>query len=139
MTDLSIETLMQKKNIISTNKPGILNVYSLANIKNDYEEINTDILINTRIEKREKILNVYMKYFNNCYDKIKILNAGNKIDLIYEVPRVVPDCAGFRPIDCIQFIETKLRSSGMDACKLSQTKLFITWKYIEANLNTNKL
>ena len=136
MTELSIETLMQKKNIniVTSSKPGTLNVYGLANVKTDYENINTDILVSTRIERREKLFNTYIKYFNICYEKIKILNATNKTDLIYEIPKVVPDCYGYRSVDCLNFIEEKLRKNGMDACRITPTKLFVTWKYIEANL-----
>lgn len=121
---------------------GTIDVNTLANMKNSNDNaihFNIDSLIKIRKEKREKLLETYIKYYNRCVDKIKMLNNRNITDIFFEVPTNVPDCYGYKSIDCVEFISNKLKIFFMDTYKINNYTLFITWKYIEANKeNDNK-
>ena len=121
---------------------GTIDVNTLANMKNSNDNaihFNIDSLIKIRKEKREKLLVTYIKYYNRCVDKIKMLNNRNITDIFFEVPTNVPDCYGYKSIDCVEFISNKLKIFFMDTYKINNYTLFITWKYIEANKeNDNK-
>ena len=121
---------------------GTIDVNTLANMKNSNDNaihFNIDSLIKIRKEKREKLLETYIKYYNRCVDKIKMLNNRNITDIFFEVPTNVPDCYGYKYIDCVEFISNKLKIFFMDTYKINNYTLFITWKYIEANKeNDNK-
>lgn len=115
---------------------GTFDVNTLANIKNSNDStlhFNINSLIKIRKEKREKLLETYIKYYNRCIDKIKLLNNRNISDLFYEVPTNVPDVYGYKSIDCIEFISNKLKTFYMDTYKINNYTIFVTWKYIEAN------
>ncbi|ARF09347.1 hypothetical protein Catovirus_2_296 [Catovirus CTV1] len=121
-------------NTETNNNSGVLDVNTLANIKsNNDTSFNIDSLIKIRKEKREKLLETYIKYYNRCIEKIKVLNNRNITDMFFEVPLTVPDCYGYKPVDCIEFISNKLNVFYMDTYKINNHTLFITWKYIEAN------
>lgn len=138
MNKISIQVLTQNKNN-SNNK---LDVYSISHTKTHYPEIesfNSQSLIASNITKREKLLDTYMKYYNCCIEKIKTLNSRNKVDLLYDVPVVVPDCPSYSHIKCIEFIERKLNAQHFDTYKLKNENnvIFITWKFLESNLNNH--
>ena len=57
----------------------------------------------------------------------------DKIDLIYDVPKIDLDCPDYNPLTCIIFIEKQLRDLFIDTYKISQTSLFITLKRVEMN------
>lgn len=136
MDKININILVPNTQMHNSNINGILDVNTLANLKNINDEainFNIDSLIKIRKEKREKLLETYIKYYNRCIDKIKTLNNRNIYDIFYEVPSHVPDCYGYKSIDCIEFISNKLKILYMDTYKINNNTLFITWKYIEAN------
>jgi len=137
MDKININILVPNAQTIEeTHSNGTLDVNTLANMKKNNDStthFNIESLIKIRKEKREKLLETYIKYYNRCVDKIKMLNNRNITDLFFEVPMNIPDCYGYKPIDCIEFISNKLKTFYMDTCKVNNHTLFVTWKYIEAN------
>lgn len=117
-----------------------INVDTIINMSNGNKQNNfsIDYVIRMKRKKREKILETYIKYYNNCLEKIMMATSRDYNDLIYEVPLSVPDCHGYNPIDCIEFISNKLKQQYMDTYKINKLSLFVTWKYAEVN-KENKL
>lgn len=136
MDKINVNILAPDSHNVQENYHGILDVNTLASIKSNTDinsNFNIDSLIKIRKEKREKLLETYIKFYNRCIEKIKLLNNRNITDIFYEVPTNVPDCYGYKPIDCIEFISNKLKIFYMDTYKINNNTLFITWKYVEAN------
>lgn len=133
LNNLNIELITQKK--IPENK-NILDANSLSASNKKYEEANlfdSNVIIKKRKKRYEKMLDIYMKYYSICIDRIKLLTNKNKTDLIFDVPPLILDCPEYNSKECIKFIEEKLRTIYFDTLIMSPTRLFITWKYIELN------
>jgi hypothetical protein len=140
MNKLSIESLIQN-NVKISKVSGGLDVYSLINTKSSYDDIHTynaDILIKSRLDKREKKLNTFLRHYGRCFENIKMLNNSNKTDAIFAVPDIEPDCHGYHPTECVEFIENKLKEKFMNIYRMNYKTIFITWKYIEFNKEFNK-
>jgi hypothetical protein len=135
MDKLSVQTIVQDNIKVCEGKGG-LNVYSLANLKKSYDDVhsyNAETLIKIQHDKREKKLDTFIKYYSRCFETIKILNNKNMTDMIFDVPDKVPECPDYNPIDCMDFIESKLKEKYMDIYRINYKTIFITWKYIEFN------
>jgi hypothetical protein len=138
LNNLNIELITQKK--ITENK-NILDANSLSSSNKKYEEANlfdSNMIIKKRKKRYEKMLDIYMKYYTICIDRIKLLTAKNQTDLIYDIPPIILDCPEYSCKECIKFIEEKLRNIYFDTLIMSPTRLFITWKYIELNTEEQK-
>ncbi len=146
MDKLSISTILQRDDVYNKhNKNGSsgnnnrnnLDVRSLMTITNSYYDQNLNFtaeqIIKTNKEKREKILEVYNKYYYKCIEKIKLLNNQGKIDLIYEIPEVIPETPDYVAKFCVDYISNKLKTNYFDTYIMNPTTIFVTWKFIEAN------
>jgi hypothetical protein len=134
MDKLSIDNLFSTKSL-SKNK---LDVNSLINNKpeikiNKSRHFTSNELIQTRNERRKKVLEYYIKYYDSCFEKIELLDKQGKTDLIFEVPVRIPDCPNYIAMNCIDYVEKKLREQYMDTSILNDNSIFVTWKYIEIN------
>lgn len=135
MDKISVQSLVQNNAKVSDSNNG-LNVYSLVNTKKNYDDLHTfniDSLIKIRRDKRERKLETFMRYYSRCFESIKILNNKNKTDIIYDVPDRVPECSDYSSIECIEFIENKLKEKYMDVYRINYKTIFVTWKFIEFN------
>ncbi len=129
---------LQSVNDLTYNTLDVNTLSSMNKLNDSASNFNIESLIKVRKEKREKLLETYIKYYNMCIEKIKALNNRNILDVIFEVPSHVPECYGYKSIDCIEFISNKLKLLYMDTYKMNINTLFITWKYIEANRENDK-
>ena len=71
-----------------------------------------------------------------CYQRIEETNDNNDTDLIFTVIENIPDCKEYDPKECLEYISFKLRTQDLDTKILSNTSIFITWKYIELKKET---
>ena len=134
MDKISIQTLVPNATV--ADKKGTLDISSLMNItKPTPEAFSSEQLLKIKNKKREKLADVYNSYYDKCIEKIKILNNTDKTDLVFSVPYIVPECQNYNCIDCLDFIETKLRFHKFDTLKMDIKTLFITWKYMELNFS----
>lgn len=132
MEKINIENLLHCK-INSTNS---LDIESMTKRRKPFD---TDSLIKTREIKRKRLLNYYIKFYDNCLKKIEIANNLGKTDLLYCVDTIIYDCPEYRPIDCIKYIKNKLDQDFFDTYIVENKTLFITWIYLEVNReNINK-
>jgi hypothetical protein len=134
MDKINIQTLVPNGTPPNTN--GNLDINSLVNMtKQSSNDFSPNQLIHTKNKKREKLLEIFTIQYNKCIEKIKLLNSVDKTDLVFSVPYTIPDCSIYTSASCIDFIESKLRFINFDTLKINIYTLFITWKYLELNMN----
>ena len=135
MDKISLKNLVPDVKIADS-KSNQFDVGSLISINNNLEDsirgFNADYLIKSNKEKREKLLNIYLRYYANCIDKIKLFHNGGKLDLIYEVPEKLTENQDYISKYCLDFIDFKLKQNYLDTYRIDKKTIFITWKYIES-------
>ena len=136
MNNLSIKNLVPDVKI-GDSKSSILDINSLTAINNSAEDsirtFNADYLIKTSKDKREKLLQIYHRFYGHCIEKIKLFHNAGKFDLIYEVPDKVTDSYDCIAKYCMDFLEIKLKENYIDTYRIDNKTIFITWKYIESS------
>ena len=135
MDKISLKNLVPEVSI-SDSKKNTLDINSLVIIKNSYEDtiknFSPQYLIKSSKEKREQVLKIYNKYYGSCLEKIKLFHNSGKTDMIYSVPENISE--NIIPKYCMDFIEHKLKQHRLDTLRMTETTIFITWKYIESNI-----
>lgn len=138
MERISIKTL-NPNILVGNTTTSTLDIKSLITINNLNEtnalNFNAEYLIRSNKEKREKILKIYMRFYNQCIEKIKLVHNSNKTDIIFDVPESVMENIEYVPKYCMDFIETKLKQNYFDTYRMNYKTIFITWKYIESSKN----
>lgn len=132
MGDLSIKSLYNCK----TGNSSILDVRSLVNDKDDSFDIRKIIL--AKEEKRKKLCDMYDKFYKRCLEKIEIAITHGKTDLLYHVPYKLNNFPQYNSYTCLDYIERRLKSQYMDTYIHNANIIFITWYYIEANIDNDK-
>ena len=117
------------------NKP--LDVYSLYNpeankIKNNIN-FSVDKLIQVREDRRIKTVEQYKKIFNLCLAKIDSTNKMGLYELVYEIPLAVYRYPDYNPVECIEYLNNKLKILYMDTKILSISEILISWTNIQEN------
>ncbi len=106
---------------------------------NIYQEklFNSSELLKIKQEQRKKTQEKYHIYYIQCINKIKELNRLNKTDLFFQIPLKHFGDSHYNPSDCIDLIRHHLEQNKFYTTKISETKIFITWKYLEIDLQNN--
>jgi hypothetical protein len=148
MDNINISNLFPASyNKNTTNEP--LNVRSLYNFNNKCSlklnedtrkpvNFSIDSLINVRKEKQKKIHDKYKRITDTCLNNIKSANKIYQTDIIFNVPLTVLGCNEYDSLECLDYIEYKLRKLHMDTYIISKTTIFISWLHIEDNMNKSK-
>jgi len=132
MDKLSIQNLFK----CNTGNNNSITVNTLINKKDDMFDIRK--IIKAKEVKRHKIHNTYYKYYENCMKKIEIATTLGKNDLLYHVPSNINNILEYNSNECLAYIEKRIKSLYMDTHIVSPTVIFITWFYIEANIEKEK-
>ncbi len=61
-----------------------------------------------------------------------------KTDIIYKIPVLKLNDPDYNCTDCLDFINEKMEQSGFHTLKINKHIIFISWKYIEVNLESVK-
>jgi len=125
---------LTKSIINNTNKYTIknLNVNDLTPSLNSYVKLTDDFLINKikyneKIEK-DKVNQIYKVKYNECLMKINCAIDINMTDIFFQVTDGYFGCKLYNSIDCINYIQKKLRKKNFDTLIISNFKIFISWK-----------
>jgi len=115
------------------------NLYNTSDqkIKNKIN-FNIDKLVKLREERKRKILIQYEKVFNMCLKKINLANNMNKTEIVYDVPEAIYGHFDYVVIDCLEYINSKLKIMDLDTILLSEKSIYISWLYLEENRNRIK-
>ena len=119
---------------IDNKKEDCLNINNL--VKNNVFEnfISNDFLIqkikNNKQKNNYKLYDLYELFYTKC-----LKNINNNIDslfdsLIFNVDLFQYGYEKYSSLDCLGYIKYKLNSVGFYADIISETSIFISWKYI---------
>lgn len=96
---------------------------------------NSNVLMNTIKKKREKKMNFYKQMLRYCHQSINNANDILKTDILFSVPDNTTECLEYDSYECLKFISDKLKEDFIDSVIISNTSMFITWKFIESRIN----
>jgi hypothetical protein len=113
------------------------NLYSVKDKKNKIN-FNIDRLIKLREERKNKILIQYEKIFKMCLNKINLANDMNKTEIVYDVPDGIFGHNDYNPVDCLLYVEEKLKNMFFDTLILNNKTIFISWANLGENREKNK-
>jgi len=137
MDNINVKNIFNAKHVGDKNRP--LDIHTLINPDETHRKnrikFSVDELIQIRENKRKEIISKYKKYLHICLEKIRRANKHNKIDIIYNVPHILIRFPNYNSIECLDYIEKRLRYLHMDTTRLSNTHIFVTWFNIEENKN----
>lgn len=131
MNKINIENIYRCKTL-SSNSNNPIDVRTIAK-QTASKSFQINHLIEKCENKRKTILKHYIDMYEKCIKKIDIANNLNKTDLLYTVKQYIPECPGYRSIDCVEYIRNKLHDNFLDTCRIDDCTIFITWLYIEVN------
>ena len=114
--------------------------YNISYLTNDNNKefinnFNPEDIIERKRFKKEKIINCYEEILNDCLKKVNDFSENDKYDLIYGIPSYIQICKNFNLKDCMNYLENKLNEKYFDTYIIKNCKIFITWKYLENNIN----
>ncbi len=119
---------------------GPISVSSL--VKSSYKEVenpeinfNHSELLEKTIERREKIRIWLINNYNNCCEQIREKNKQNQAHLIFTIPECNIDESDKKYDLAASYIEEKLRSEYLDTLRIGKRKIYVSWKYLELNIN----
>jgi hypothetical protein len=140
MDKMTIDKLMPGSYSSYLNK-GKFDINSISKDKhiNDDPDINfnSDDLLKTIKKRREKTRAHMVICYNLCCEKIKEADESGLTDLIFNLPNmIIMSNIYCKNIDLIRYISKKLEKQNLNTYIVSDTKLFITWKFIELNKET---
>lgn len=118
------------------------NVHTLCDVRNKKEkekvELNIDRLINIRDERENKVLEHYTKIYESCLKKINAANELLKTSLMFSVPESIFAVPNYDTVNCIEFIETKLKNEKFDTLVINDTTIYISWLNLGKNRGVKK-
>jgi hypothetical protein len=133
------------KSIIGENE----NKYSFNNISvndltpknNPYVKMTDEFLINKikyneYIEKK-KINDTYENKYNECLMKINNAIDINITDIIFEISLANFGIKLYNSLECLYYIQKKLRDNNFDTLIISKSQIFVSWK--NSNFENKKL
>jgi hypothetical protein len=91
----------------------------------------SDKLIKKRVKRREEQLKYYKQMLKYCHQRIDDADDNHDTDMIFTVVDTIPECKEYNPRECLEYISDKLREDDLDTAILTDTTMFITWKYLE--------
>lgn len=133
---LNIENLFATDDNRLSHCNGNLDINTLFGdiVKIENYEFDSQILLDGIFKKRQKLNECYTQSYKNCCETIISANNVGLTDIIYDVPKFMPDCIDYVSLNCLKFIEKKLHEQKISILPLSQTKMFITWINLEEKI-----
>jgi hypothetical protein len=122
------------KSVISDPKKYTLNNLNINNslIYNSHGQLSDDYLINkikyNKNLERKKVQDLYEIKYNECLAKINNAIDINMTDIFYQITEAYFGCKLYNSIECLNFIQDKLRKKNFDTLIISNNKIFISWK-----------
>lgn len=134
MDKISINNLCPQANIIEDKPLDISSLNNSIERKNKKKtELHVEDLTARWEEKKRKKFHEYKKIYNMCLSKIKQANKINRFDLLYEIPTVVYMCPQYDSVECLDYLQEKLKSLYLDTMIVNKYSIFISWMNIKEN------
>jgi hypothetical protein len=141
--EMNIETLMPSHNHNYNRNKGILTVDMISsgskiNVEPDRDFDSTQLL-NNIVERRRKKRNWLVEMYNKCCVQIKEADGFGLTDIIFTLPEIIVENSSYKHIEAIEYVSKNLRLQKLDTYIIDNRSLFVTWKYIELNLNIDSI
>lgn len=133
--ELSVDNLFPSE-VKSGTKGNKLDVNTLFNntplTESEPELTFTSKVLLDRIEKRRaKKLNHYRTMLKYCHTRIADADESQETDIMFTVVDGVSDCKEYNSRECLEYVSAKLRQDDFDTTILTDSTMFVTWKYLE--------
>lgn len=132
MNNINISNIFTTTNY----KNSELSVHDLTyNLINKNKKLTDEYIINrikyTKTNDKKKLKDYYEKKYSECL--IKIDNAIDiKItDIFFMVPDYNYTCKYYSSLDCLKYIENKLREKNFNTLIINNITIFISWNNIK--------
>lgn len=116
---------------------GSLDVFTLFSKeeKNKEYNFNSNVLLDCVRKRRQKMKEYCDNAYKLCCERIESANKSGLTDIIFEIAECVPDCLNYKPRECLEYIEKKLKAQKISTYTMSDTQIFITWINLEDKLD----
>jgi len=119
-------------NLFNSNSSGPININDLFNLD---KSNNTESVVKHLIDnKKQQKVNAYLEYkksFDMCLLTIKRASNMNKTDIFFKVPQLIVGCSFYNSLDCLYYIQNKLRNMNIDTLIINKFTIFISWINID--------
>ena len=138
MSSITIDNLMPTKAGNYLKNKGKIDINCISKdkfINNEPDiEFNSDVLLKSILQRRQKTRNMMVTSFNLCCDKIQEADLIGLTDLIFELPStIIMNNIYSKDVEIIRYISSKLQKQGLNTYIIDDKRIFITWKFIELN------
>ncbi len=99
---------------------------------------SSNVLLERIKKRRKKKLNYYKQMLKYCHERIENTDNDQETDVVFTIVENIPEFKDFNPRECLEYISKKLREDDFDTTILTDTTMFITWKYLELKIETHK-
>jgi hypothetical protein len=106
---------------------------------NNRSYLDVDELTYERKKKQLELHCIYKQIMEQCINEIKVKNELDQTDMMFIVPNNVFMYPKYNSIDCLKYIERKLRKQYLDTYITSHNQMFISWFNIEKNKEIDKV
>ena len=142
MDNINIKNIFinNNKNIKNDNKnnnTSFINEINTNNIVSKNKCCNTvdDNFIINKIKynqkyERELLNEIYEEKFKECLLKINDAIDMNITDIFFKINIAHFGCKKYNSLECLKYIENKLRKNKFDTYIILKTEIFISWKKI---------
>ena len=133
LSSFNIENLFSdKKNNNIPNFTGQLDIKTLFQQDADSQNYKFDskILLDSIMEKREKLRKYYNSIYKKCCETIKSANKSGFTEISYEIPKF-SEYIGYNCNECIEFLKKNLEEQSLDVRKINPRVIIISWGELE--------
>jgi hypothetical protein len=127
----ALQNNSQEKTIISIND---FSVNTLVESNTFKSTISDDYIINkiktNKINEKKKINELYEELYKYCLIKINTSIELNMTDIIYNVGLSYFGYTNYNSLECLKYIDTKLKEKKFLTLIISNNSIFISWKNI---------
>ena len=104
-----------------------------ARFKVNMPVFDPDKLTEERENRKNELKQIYRNMLSLCLKKITNVNKMDCTDMVYEVPTKVFLYPKYNSLECLQYIEKKLRKSYLDTLIISDKSIFVSWLNVSRN------
>ena len=123
-SSLSVDSLRKNLFISATPEPK-------KRLRNRFDPKN---LINTQDRIQKQINDLHAEVINLCFDMIHDANRLRNMDMVFEIPISFKGTPVLEVNTCAKKLISQVRDNYMDATRISDRHIFITWINIRSNM-----
>lgn len=117
---------------------GDIDIVELVSTTAQHSNFSVTQILKKKEQKRLLLFEKYDYLYNVCLEKISNANSAGMTDIIYSIPLFILSVPDYDSEMCIEYISEKLIHVGFNTDIISKTQLFITWIYLEFNIDDQK-